>query len=112
MELHYAKHVKWDGEENEYLTWYWNDNPHARPHETPHGWNKRPVPNFSCGEVAGGDKSTCSFDTAKDAEAWFKASNREDLIFIEKELMECQYWRDAINKEIVTAQRVAENILA
>ena len=102
MELHYAKQKKWDGEENEYLTWEWNDDTMS----SNYGWNKKTTPNFSCGEVAGGAKSTCPFDTVENAEAWFKASNREDLIFIEKELMECQYWRDAINKEIIVAQNV------
>jgi hypothetical protein len=102
MELHYAKHVKYEGEENEYLTWVWNDNKMS----SDYGWSKRPVPNFSCGEVAGGGKPTCPIDTAKNAEAWFKSSNREDMIFIEKELMECQYWRDAINNEIAVAQNV------
>lgn len=93
MELHYAKHDKYEDEEREYDTWFWNDDQYARPDETPYGWNKRPVPNFISSE-------------AEQAAYWFKTSNREDIIFLEKEKMACEYWYDAEMKSIHVAMKI------
>ena len=101
MDLHYAKHEKYEGEEEQYLTWVWNPDTHARPHEQPYGWNKVPTPKFSCGETAGSDVDQAKVEEAK---AWFEISNREDLIFLEKEHVACQYWYDNEKKEIFAAQ--------
>jgi len=77
LELHYAKDMHYLGEETQYKTWHWIDGE----------WQKVPVPNFISSE-------------ADEATEWFKTSNREDLIFLEKEKMACQYWYDAEKKEI------------
>ena len=101
LELHYAKQMRYEGEENQYLTWYWNDDQLSGNY----GWNKHPVPDFSCGEVAGGKVDD---DKLKEVEAWFITSNREDTIFLEKELMACQYWYDGEKNEITTAQNILQ----
>lgn len=87
LDLHYAKESKYEDEELEYKTWFWNDETINRKNEPDYGWNKRPVPNFTSSEE-------------KLATEWFKTSNREDLIFLEKELIACQYWYDKEKNEI------------
>lgn len=88
MTLHYAKQDKYEREELEYSTWKWNDDTYSKEY----GWNKRPVPNFI---------STETEQTAY----WFKTSNREDIIFLMKEKMACQYWYEDEMKEISLAQK-------
>lgn len=102
MELYYAKEMKYEGEEDAYTTWKWNDGM-ERGSEV--GWEKVSTPFFSCGEVAGHQNVN---DGQKQAEAWFTISHREDLIFLEKEKIACQYFIDAEKNEIT----VAQNILA
>ena len=93
LELHYAKDMHYLGEETQYKTWHWIDGE----------WHKVPVPKFSCGETAG---SSVDKSKVMEAEEWFKTSNREDLIFLEKEKMACQYWYDAEKKEVTVAQDI------
>lgn len=83
LNLYHAKQDRYENEELEYRTWFWNDDERCNSY----GWCKRPVPNFRPSEE-------------KLAEEWFNISNREDLIFLEKEKMACQYWYDAQKKEI------------
>lgn len=83
LTLYYAKSMHYVGEETEYKTWHWIDGE----------WQKVSVPNFISSET-------------KEAEEWFKINNREDLIFLEKEIMACQYWYDDEKKEISTAQEI------
>ena len=87
LSIHYCKHVKYEGEEREYLTWYWEEDSCIEG-----GWNKRPVPNFISSEE-------------KQAREWFRISNQEDSIFIEKELVQCTYWADREKKEILLAEK-------
>lgn len=100
MELHYAKQMKDDGEERDYQTWKWND---GSERHTEVGWEKVSTPKFSCGETAG---KLNTDDGQQQAEAWFTISNREDLIFLEKEKISCDYFIDAEKHEIHVAQTV------
>ena len=93
MILHYAKQDRYEDEEHEYSTWFWNDDENSKDY----GWNKRPVPNFISSE-------------AEQAAYWFKTSNREDIIFLEKEKLACHYWYDKEMKEINLAQEAMEII--
>ncbi len=89
IELHYTKTKKYEDEEQEYRTWVWNGDEFSKDF----GWVKRPVPNFTSTEH-------------KQAEEWLTISNREDLIFLEKELLECQYFIDAEKHVISVAQEI------
>ncbi len=54
------------------------------------GWEKLEGPSY--------------LDISETAKQWYKDSNNEDLIFIEKELEACKEWFNSIKNDIYLAQ--------
>jgi len=112
LELQYCKRIRKPNEN--YVTWYWYDCENSNNY----GWHKRIV-HLSVNEVAGkqSDKNLLPefatdnrlkseyyqplTDFPNDAKQWFKVSNTEDLIFLNKEKQAFNEWYDKEYKEII-----------
>jgi hypothetical protein len=105
MELHYAK--KWiffEGEQEEFQTWEWNDDTYSHNH----GWVKKKKPEFIATEVAG-DSSSFPKNFAEQwnkerfgmtEEQWYELSNEEDLIMMSREVHMVKKLESDLKKEI------------
>lgn len=102
MNVHYCKQLRNEGET--YQTWKWTTWEEMTMAENPdnYGWNKIPVPFFSSGEVAGNQLSYRE-KIVKNAKEWFAISNKEDLIFLNKESDAFSEWFRKNRDEILNS---------
>lgn len=94
MDIVLCIYDRYDGEEDEYITWEWYQ-PLHHEHGAPSYWVKKSKPNLSHRQI-------------KEQLDWHIASNREDLIFLAKEKKLFDEWYNKELKEIKDADK--ENI--